>query len=297
VKGNAPPPGPVAECPARPRPGTRKQAGPASADRAAAGEPPSSTSLAPEMYLACTSHLHSTPTCAYTSRRSTTPLGRRTTQSSRSPCTRDVPGLQPAPPATSRPRIPPGRSAPASATGHLEPRDPPAAPPPRPPPHRQAVHQVQPPAALPLSPGLASLGYPGATAVGDLDPHRPAPHPDRDRHRLPRSSRAAVPHAVPEQLAHHRKSIIPVRVPLPEHPAHELPGHPRPLSESRERHALPHHQPSHRAHRPSRPSPPGNPPRGDGTPACTLDSAPPVKPTTAPPRPGPLASVAKPAVT
>ncbi len=74
--------------------------------------------------------------------------------------------------------------------------------PPRRRPHRTASPATSPSPRPPSAslPQARSCGTPRAAAVVDLDPDHAAGDPDRDRDRLPRSARAAVPDAVPEQL-------------------------------------------------------------------------------------------------
>ena len=84
---------------------------------------------------------------------------------------------------------------------------------------------------------------PGAAAIRDLDPDRTVPGPDRDRDSLTRTGRAAMPHAVAENLAHQQDSGIPSRVPGTEHPVYERAGDPsrsaRPASVTLSRTASP----------------------------------------------------------
>jgi hypothetical protein len=56
-----------------------------------------------------------------------------------------------------------------------------------------------------------------------------------------------MPDAIAEQLAYQQGGIIPARMPGTEHPTHKRTGDPRPLHPPGKRHALPNHQPSHRA--------------------------------------------------
>ena len=74
------------------------------------------------------------------------------------------------------------------------------------------------PGRLPHRGRRTRFRHPGAAAIGDLDPDDAVPGPDRDRDRLARSARAAVPDAVTEQLAHQQDRDIPARVPGAEHP-------------------------------------------------------------------------------
>ena len=65
---------------------------------------------------------------------------------------------------------------------------------------RPRPDQPQPPATFRLITAGPQLRHSPAAAVGDLDPDHAAGGPDRDRDRLPRRGRAAVPDAVAEQL-------------------------------------------------------------------------------------------------
>jgi hypothetical protein len=76
---------------------------------------------------------------------------------------------------------------------------PPATPPPTPP-RSQDRHQPEPPATFRLTVRCPQPWHSRAATIGDLDPDHAIRGTDRDRDRLPRSARAAVPDAVPEQL-------------------------------------------------------------------------------------------------
>ena len=145
-------------------------------------------------------------------------------------------------------------------------------------PHRaatQAGNQMKPPAVFRDAASRSRLRHPRPAPVGHLDPDNAADRRfDRDRQRLPGSTRAAMPQAVGEQLARQQSSHAPARVPGAQRPLHERAGQPRPIRPSRKRHGLPDHQPSHQR------TPPSGPPRpresrgpSGGTPGWTLDSA------------------------
>ena len=191
----------------------------------------------------------------------TTRRGRRPTARSGSPSmclaqTWHIPGVD-LPRTPARPALPPvpgpaaGRGG--SAVPQLEPgHRPPAA---SPPPHRAASPATSP------SPRPSSASPPQARSCGTPEPPRsvtstrttPSGSPDRDRDRLPRSARAAVPDAVAEQLAHQQGGVIPARMPRPEHPGRERAGNPGPLRPPGHRHALPGNRPGHQRTRLPRP--------------------------------------------
>jgi hypothetical protein len=109
-----------------------------------------------------------------------------------------IPGRrQPAPPWTPSP---PGtiHSGPPNPTLHLmqlglelEPgHQPTAAPSPPAPPRREARDELKPPAAFRVAARRTQLRRPRPGPVSDLDPDDAAPGPDRDRDRLPGSTRA-----------------------------------------------------------------------------------------------------------
>jgi hypothetical protein len=82
---------------------------------------------------------------------------------------------------------------------------------------------------LPRHPQMPAAAARPGPAVSDLDPDHAVCSPDRDHAPLPRSARAAVPDAVPGQLAHQQRGVIPAQVPRAEHPDRERAGDPRPL--------------------------------------------------------------------
>src|SRR5882724_10599234 len=84
-----------------------------------------------------------------------------------------------------------------------------------------------------------------ATAIGDLNPNNADAGRDRHRDRLPGKTRAAIPHAIAEKLAHEQDSVIPARVPRAEHRAHERADNPRTLHPPGNPNALPDRRPSH----------------------------------------------------
>ena len=82
-------------------------------------------------------------------------------------------------------------------------------------------------------------------AVGDLDPDDTVPGPDRDRDRLPGSTRARVPDRITEDLADQQFSVITARVPGAEYRRDERTGGTRPLRPPGKRHGLPDRCPRH----------------------------------------------------
>ena len=151
-----------------------------------------------------------------------------------------------------------------------------------PPPLRgQTCHQPEPPAGFGIIADRAKLRRPRAAAIGDLDPDSTSAGRDRDH--LPGTARAAVLHAVAEQLAHQQNSVIPARMPRPQHRAHERADDPCPLRPPGNAHALPDRRPHHQ-HPPSQP--PGKAPQGSGRThgEYTLTSAAGVKPDQRPGR-------------
>jgi hypothetical protein len=139
----------------------------------------------------------------------------------------------------------------------LEPcHHPPAAPSPAPP-RREARNELKPAAAFRITARRTQLRRPRPGAIGDLDPDDAVPGPDRDRDRLPGSTRAGVPDRITEDLADQQDGHISARVPRAEYLTHELAGGPRPLRPPGKRHALPDRHPGH--HRttpfPGRPRP------------------------------------------
>jgi hypothetical protein len=115
--------------------------------------------------------------------------------------------------------------------------------------------------------------------VGDLDLDDAVSGSDRDRDRPPGGARAAVPHAITEQLARQQNSDLRARVRRAEHRAHERAGHPCPLRPPGHRHALPNRRLTHPATALPAPRPaPGRTGARGGARGCTLDSAAHVKP-------------------
>jgi hypothetical protein len=77
---------------------------------------------------------------------------------------------------------------------------------------------------------------------------------------LPGTARAAVLHAIAEQLTHQQDSVIPARMPRAQHRAHERADDPRPLRPPGNTHALPDRRPDHQRTRlPGRPERPTGP--------------------------------------
>ena len=102
-----------------------------------------------------------------------------------------------------------------SAERQFEPgHQPPAAPPPAPP-RREARNELKPPAAFRITARRTQLRRPRPGAIGDLDPDDAVPGPDRDRDRLPRSTRAAVPDRITEDLADQQDRVISAWMPGP----------------------------------------------------------------------------------
>jgi hypothetical protein len=125
-------------------------------------------------------------------------------------CTSHVPGrVRPPAPAAGRE---------GSAGPQLEPGQRPA-----------ATHQSGAPAIFRVTPQMPEAAARPGPAVSDLDPDHAVCSPDRDHAPLPRSARAAVPDAVPGQLAYQQRGVIPAQVPRAEHPDRERAGDPRPL--------------------------------------------------------------------
>ena len=83
----------------------------------------------------------------------------------------------------------------------LEPgHQPTAAPPPPAPPSREARNELKPATAFRITADRTQLRRPRPGAVGDLDPDDAVPGNDRDRNRLPRRTRAAMPDRITEDL-------------------------------------------------------------------------------------------------
>jgi hypothetical protein len=132
---------------------------------------------------------------------------------------------------------------------------PPTAPTP-PPPRREAINELKPAATFRIPAGRIQLGHPRPAAISDLDTDNSVPRLNRDRDRLARSGRPAVPDAVAKQLAHQQGSDISARVPGAKHPAHEHAGNSRPLRPPSKRRGLPDRRSSHQRTRlPGRPRP------------------------------------------
>jgi hypothetical protein len=118
-----------------------------------------------------------------------------------------------------RPRYTPGtstvrrRAETSAGVRYLEPgHHPPAVPPPAPP-RREASDELKPATAFRITARSTQLRRPRPGAVGDLDPDDAVPGDDRDRDRLPGSTRAAVPDRITEDLADQQDGHIPARVP------------------------------------------------------------------------------------
>jgi len=141
---------------------------------------------------------------------------------------------------------------------------PPPAPPAPAPPRREARDELKPPASFRVAACRTQLRRPRPSAVGDLDPDGTASGNDRDRDRLPRSTRAAVPDRITEDLADQQDSHIPARVPRAEYLSDKGTGGTRPLRPPGKRHALPDRHPGHHRTRPS----PAASPRETGRAAC-----------------------------
>ena len=173
-----------------------------------------------------------------------------------------------------------------SAGPQLEPgHHPPAAPAPAPP-RREARNELKPATAFRVAARRTQLRRPRPGAVGDLDPDGAVSGDDRDRDRLPGSTRAAMTDTVTEDLADQQNRVISARVPGAEYLADERAGGPRPARPARQasRSPGPPAQPS--PHPPPWPPRPGKPAgQRAGAGKCTLSSAANVKPRTGPPPP------------
>src|SRR5579859_7313356 len=88
---------------------------------------------------------------------------------------------------------------------------PPAAPSPAPP-RRKAGNEMEPPAVLRVATSGARLRHPRPAPVGDLNPDNVVLRPDRDCDRLAGGTRAAMPQAIGEKLAHQQRGHVPARV-------------------------------------------------------------------------------------
>jgi hypothetical protein len=167
----------------------------------------------------------------------------------------------------------------------LEPgRHPPPAPQPAPP-RREGRDELEPATAFRITARRTQLRRPLPGPVGDLDPDDAVPGPDRDRDRLPGSTRAAMPDGITEDLADQQDSHVSARVPGAEYLRDECSGCPRPLRPPGKRHALPDRRPGHHRTALPRPPRPGKPAgqRADAG-ICTLSSAANVKPAQRAPR-------------
>ena len=127
-----------------------------------------------------------------------------------------------------------------------------------PPPSRKAGNEVEPPAVLRVTASRSRFWHPRPAPVGDLDPDNAVQRLDHDRDRLAGGTRAAMPQAIGEKLAHQQGGHVPARVPGTEHLADEGASGPRPLRPPGKRHALPDRR--HPGHHRTRPSPAAPPP-------------------------------------
>ena len=167
------------------------------------------------------------------------------------------------------PRYTPGtpaisRRAETSA-GELEPGHQATAAPPSPaPPRREARDELKPATAFRVAARRTQLRRPRPGSVGDLDPDGTVSGDDRDRDRLPGSTRAAMTDRITEDLADQQDRHIPARVSRTENLTHEPASSPRPLCPPGKRHALPDRQPSHHRTCPSPAAPPRETSRAAG---------------------------------
>ena len=169
-----------------------------------------------------------------------------------------IPGRrQPAPPWTPSP---PGtiHSGPPNPTLHLmqrglelKPGHPSRAASSRSPPRREGRDELKPPAAFRVAARRTQLRRPRPGAISDLDPDGAVLGPERDRDRLPRSARAAMPDRITKHLADQQGGILPARMPVTEYLRDERAGGPCPLRPPGKRHALPDRHPGHHRTRPS----------------------------------------------
>jgi len=186
------------------------------------------------------------PRCTWPGSQSRRPAPQRADASALA-CLRYTPGISP----VSR------RVETSAGVRKLKPcRHAPAAPPPAPP-RREVRNELKPPAAFRITAGRPQLRRPRPGAVGHLDPHDAVPGTDRDRDRLPRSARAAVPDRIAEGLADEQDGHVCAGVPRAEYLGDEGAGGPRPLYPPGKRHALPDRPPSHHRTRLPRPPRPG----------------------------------------
>jgi hypothetical protein len=127
----------------------------------------------------------------------------------------------------------------------LKPRDgAPAAPSPAPP-RCKAGNEVESSAVFRVAASGSRLRHPWPAPVGDLDPDNVVRRLDRDRDRLAGGTRAAMPQAIGEKLAHEQRGHVSARVTGAEQSLHERASQPRPVRPSRKRHGLPDRPPSH----------------------------------------------------
>ncbi|HXL90860.1 MAG TPA: type II toxin-antitoxin system VapC family toxin [Streptosporangiaceae bacterium] len=108
-------------------------------------------------------------------------------------------------------------------------RSPSAAAPSPAPRRRKARNELKPATAFRITARKTRLRRPRPGAVGDLDPDGAVSGDDRDRDRLPGSTRPAVPDTVAEDLADQQDSHVPARVPGAEYRRDECSGGPRRL--------------------------------------------------------------------
>src|SRR5579863_4625672 len=148
-----------------------------------------------------------------------------------------------------------------SAMPQLEPgHHPPATPSPTPS-RRESRNKLKPAPAFRIAARGAQLRRPQPGAIGDFNSNDAVPGPDRDRDRLPGSTRAGVPDRITEDLADQQDGHIPARVPRPQYLADERTGDTGPLRPPGKRYALPDRYPGHHRTRPSPAAPaPGNRP-------------------------------------
>jgi hypothetical protein len=71
---------------------------------------------------------------------------------------------------------------------------------------------MKPTAVFRVAASESRFWHPRPAPVGDLDADDAARRLDRDRDRLAGSTRAAMPQAIGEQLAHQQRSHVPARV-------------------------------------------------------------------------------------
>jgi hypothetical protein len=94
------------------------------------------------------------------------------------------------------------------------------------------------PAVFRIAASGSRFWHPWPAPVGDLDPDDAVPGPDRDRDRLPGSTRAGVPDGITEDLADQQDGHTLARVPGAEYRRDERTGGTRPLRPPRKRHGL-----------------------------------------------------------